>query len=99
MQKNFPSRSAYGMADRAEPVCAASLAQKCQRLKVDQNEQQTPPWPKVAFFQMKSVNIALFLRPWPLIGSLHLLGRFKRVPFEAFTALQKVNSHRIQDSL
>ena len=31
-----------------------------------------------------------YLRPWPLIGSLHLLGRFKRVPFEAFTALQKV---------
>ena len=47
--KKFPSRSAYDMADGAEPVCAASVAQKCQSLKVDQNEQQTPPWPKVAF--------------------------------------------------
>lgn len=36
----------------------------------------------------------LFVRPWPLIGSLHLLGRFKRVPFEAFTALQKVEFSR-----
>jgi len=35
-------------------------------------------------------------RPWPLIGSLHLLGRFKRVPFEAFTALQKEYGRVVQ---
>lgn len=28
-------------------------------------------------------------RPWPIIGSLHLLGGYKS-PFEAFTALSKV---------
>ena len=31
-------------------------------------------------------------RPWPLIGSLHLLATYKRVPFEAFTALQRVGA-------
>jgi len=29
-------------------------------------------------------------RPWPIIGSLHLMGNFKKYPFEAFTHLQKV---------
>ena len=29
-------------------------------------------------------------RPWPIIGSLHLMANFKRIPFEAFTKLQKV---------
>ena len=43
-------------------------------------------------FEQPNSNVELCLRPWPLIGSLHLLGRFKKVPFEAFTALQKVNN-------
>jgi len=29
-------------------------------------------------------------RPWPVIGSLHLLGNFTKHPFEAFTRLQEV---------
>lgn len=44
----------------------------------------------MAFPNEISRRVFLHLRPWPLIGSLHLLGRFKRVPFEALTALQKV---------
>jgi len=29
-------------------------------------------------------------KPWPIIGSLHLMANFKKYPFEAFTNLQKV---------
>ena len=31
-------------------------------------------------------------RPWPVIGSLHLMANFKRYPFEVFTRLQEVGS-------
>ena len=29
-------------------------------------------------------------KPWPIIGSLHLMANFKKYPFEVFTKLQQV---------
>ena len=60
-----------------------------------------PPGPRclIFFLQRKSLNVFFHFRPWPLIGSLHLLGKFKRIPFEAFTALQKVKIPSIPDTL
>lgn len=38
----------------------------------------------------KCENIVPGPRPWPVIGSLHLMANFTKYPFEAFTNLQKV---------
>ena len=39
----------------------------------------------------KLENIIPGPKPWPIIGSLHLMANFKKYPFEAFTNLQKVH--------
>ena len=38
----------------------------------------------------KCENVVPGPRPWPVIGSLHLMANFTKYPFEAFTNLQKV---------
>ena len=43
--------------------------------------------------QLRSkANVAPGPRPWPVIGSLHLMANFEKYPFEVFTKLQKVSS-------
>ena len=37
-----------------------------------------------------SKNVAPGPKPWPVIGSLHLMATYKKYPFEVFTRLQKV---------
>ena len=35
-------------------------------------------------------NILPGPKPWPVIGSLHLMANFKKYPFDVFTKLQEV---------
>ena len=37
-----------------------------------------------------SKTVAPGPKPWPVIGSLHLMATYKKYPFEVFTRLQKV---------
>ena len=43
-----------------------------------------------ASFESFSKNVAPGPKPWPVIGSLHLMATYKKYPFEVFTRLQKV---------
>lgn len=44
---------------------------------------------QVATTTSDGLNLAPGPSPWPVLGSLHLLGQYE-VPFEAFTALSKI---------
>ena len=37
-----------------------------------------------------SQNVPPGPKPWPIIGSLHLMASYTKYPFEVFTRLQKV---------
>ena len=41
-------------------------------------------------FESFSKNVPPGPKPWPIIGSLHLMATYKKYPFEVFTRLQKV---------
>ena len=43
-----------------------------------------------ATFESFSKNVPPGPKPWPIIGSLHLMATYKKYPFEVFTRLQKV---------
>ena len=46
----------------------------------------------VTTFESFSKNSPPGPKPWPIIGSLHLMASYTKYPFEVFTRLQKVSS-------
>ena len=50
---------------------------------------------KNRLFDKKCENVVPGPRPWPVIGSLHLMANFTKYPFEAFTNLQKVRQRQM----
>ena len=44
----------------------------------------------LATFESSTKNVPPGPKPWPIIGSLHLMATYKKYPFEVFTMLQKV---------
>ena len=49
-------------------------------------------WLHLASELLKSRSVIPGPKPWPVIGSLHLMANFKKYPFEALTKLQQVRS-------